>query len=121
MFNSKSSSDTTSQNQGFSEIGGPVSSLIVKGGGKKSSTIVNMLDGGAVTSSYQFAGDVVERSLRSIEVAGQSAAATADAAMRAVAENARGEAENVFLQGGKWLVIAVVAVAGFMVLGKIRG
>lgn len=123
FFDSKSSANTTSQNAGFSEVAGPAVSLNLTGGGKNSSqaTTVNMLDGGAVAGAFQFAGDALERSLRQVEVSGSNTASIVGNAVQKVAESARSETENVLLQGGKWLVIAVVAVAGFYALGKMKG
>lgn len=121
MFNSKSLSEQLSQNAGFSEIAGPATSVILKGGGKKSTTTVNMLDGGAVSGAFQFAGDALERSLRQVEVIGNQSSGAIGNAIGALKESVRSETENVMLQGGKWLVVAVVAVAGFVALGKMKG
>lgn len=121
FFDSKSDARQTSQNAGFSEIAGPAQSLNVTGGGKKSTQVIQMLDGGAVAGAFQFAGDALERSLRQVEVAGSQASSAIGSAIGAVKESARSETENVFLQGGKWLVIGLVAVAGFWTLGKLRG
>ncbi len=121
MFNSKSDASTLSQNAGFSEIGGSAMSLNIKGGGKKSTTVVNALDGGAVAGAFSFAGDALEKSLRQVELAGANTSTLVGSALNSVAESARSETENVLIQGGKWLVIAVIAVAGFYALGKMKG
>lgn len=121
FLDSKSDARQTSQNAGFSEVAGPAQSLNVTGGGKKSAQVINVLDGGAVAGAFQFAGDALERSLRQVEVAGTQASSAIGSAIGAVKESARSETENVFLQGGKWLVIGLVAVAGFWTLGKLRG
>lgn len=121
FLDSKSDARQTSQNAGFSEIAGPAQSLNVTGGGKKSTQVIQMLDGGAVAGAFQFAGDALERSLRQVEVAGSQASSAIGSAIGAVKESARSETENVFLQGGKWLVIGLVAVAGFFALGKMKG
>lgn len=122
FLDSKSKSSTTSQNSGFSEIAGPATSLNVNaGGGKGSSTVINALDGGAVDGALRFAGDALEKSLRQVEIAGSSSAGLVGSALKSVAESARSETENVLIQGGKWVVIAVIAVAGFFALGKLKG
>lgn len=122
FFDSKSKSSTTSQNAGFSEIAGPATSLNVNaGGGKSSSTVINALDGGAIAASFGFAGDALEKSLRQVEMAGSNTASLVGNAIKSVAESARSETENVLIQGGKWVVIAVIAVAGFYALGKMKG
>lgn len=110
---------TTTHETGFSEIGGSAQSVNLSGLGKNSN--VSILDAGAIDRAFSFAGDALERSLRQVEVASSSSAGAMGDALRAVAENARSETENVLLQGGKWLVIAVIAVAGFYALGKMKG
>lgn len=123
VFDSKSDARVTNQNAGFSEVDGSAVSINLTGGGKNSSVTptINMLDGGAINGAFAFAGDALERSLRQVEVAGENSSAALSSAIKAVSESARTETENVFLQGGKWLVIAVVAVAGFYALGKMKG
>jgi len=55
---SKSSTTTTTQNAGFSEIGGAATSLNITGGGKKSNQIVNVLttDYGALAAAQDLTG-----------------------------------------------------------------
>jgi hypothetical protein len=111
FLDSKSKSSTTSQNAGFSEIGGNAFNLNLTTGKK---SVVQVTDGGAVDAALRFAGDALEKSLRQVEVSNTGAT-------KALSENARSETENVLLQGGKWLVIAVIAVAGFFAIGKLKG
>ena len=116
LFDSSSSArtDTTTQNAAFSEIGGAATSLNIKaGGGKKSHTTINALDGGAIAASFDFAKGAQTEALKQVELAGAGARALVKESIAAVSENARTESENVTITIVKWGVVAVVAYALF--------
>jgi hypothetical protein len=123
-FNSDSKSETTNttQNSGFSEIGGGASSIQLTGGYRSPQTItVNQLDSGAIARAFDFAGSIANDALHQVELAGSNAKSTVTEAVQAVSESARSETENILIQGAKWAVIAVIAVAGFYALSKLKG
>lgn len=122
FFDSKSTTrnETVSQNAGFSEVSGPAVSVNVKGGGKKSSTptTVNLLDGGAIAKSYEFAEAAMTSSARQVELAGAGARDLVKESIAAVSENARSETENVSILALKWGALAFIAYAALRAFGK---
>lgn len=117
---SKSSTTTTTQNAGFSEIGGSATSLNITGGGKKSrqDISVNMLDGGAIKDSFAFASGVTGEALKQVELAGTRASSALTEAVKAVSESNRAETENVWREALKW---GVIALLGWGALRAVRG
>lgn len=53
FLDSKSKSTQSSQNAGFSEVDGPATSVNITGGGKKSTTAVSLVDGGAIRGALE--------------------------------------------------------------------
>lgn len=106
LFSSKSKSTTTNytttQNAGFSEIGG--SALALQG----SNNAVSFSDQGAI----QAATDIATQSLRQVELAGSNTRATVGEAVKAVTESARAETENIVLTAVKWGAIAFIGWFG---------
>jgi hypothetical protein len=119
LFDSKSTANNVSQNAGFSEVDGPVTSAIVQGGGKGSTTAVSLTDGGAIKDSLSLASQL---SLASLDFARQTQAGGAAAlndsvkASYALANSARQSetsgAINNFLKYGAIVVgLAIAAYA----------
>jgi hypothetical protein len=118
LFSSKSSTqtETTSQNAGFSEIGGSATSINLNLKDNRSGT-VNVLDGGAITKAFDFAGAAQSQALKQVELAGAQSAALVKESIAAVSESARNETENVTLAAVKWGALALIAWA---VAGALR-
>lgn len=116
IFDSTSNSDqtTTSQNAGFSEIGGNANSFNLSLGKKSKGNTFNVLDGGAISRAFDFGG----AALKSVEVLGASNSASIDKALAALNESARSDSENVLVTVGKWAAIAAIAYFGFRALAR---
>jgi len=123
LFDSKSTTNqtTTSQNAGFSEIGGSALSLNISGAagkGARQDTTVNMLDGGAIAGAFGFASDAQREALRQVELAGANSRQAVTEAVAAVSESARTESENLIQQALKWGTFAVLGYAALRAFGK---
>lgn len=123
LFSSKSSSatTTTNQNAGFSEIGGSAVSLNVSGAsgkGSRQDTTINMLDGGALKSAFDFSTGITGEALKQVELAGTRSSAALTEAVKAVSESNRAETENVWREALKW---GVIALLGWGALRAVRG
>lgn len=107
IFDSKSSSEqtTTSQNGGFSEVGGSAQAVNLSFGKKSKNNAVTLTDYGAVSSAFGFGS----QALKQIELLGAQSAAGIEKAISAVNESARSETENVAVNWGKWVALAAIA------------
>ena len=119
IFNSKSDSktDSTNNNSGFSDIndGSVVTSLQgIEVSGKNASSTINMLDGGAIAKSFDFAGGVAAQGYDFARDVQKSTASTVEGAVRAVSESARSETENIFINLQKY------ALYGVMIWGAVQ-
>lgn len=123
FFDSKSTTNqtNTSQNAGFSEIGGSAVSLNVSGAsgkGSRQDTTINMLDGGAIGGAFDFAKAAQSEALRQVELAGANTRQAVTEAVTAVSESARTESENLIQQALKWGTFAVLGYAALRAFGK---
>jgi hypothetical protein len=106
---SKSVSNPVSQNAAFSEIGGNANSVNLNVGGSNST--VSVLDGGAINTAFEFAGQFGSDALRQVELAGVRSSAQLSSAIDAVSANARSDSSNFGQQAIKWGAIVAVVVA----------
>lgn len=113
--NSKSYSTTETQTSGFSEVTGEVANI------QGDSNAVTLTDQGAIENALKFAGETVDRSLGSVEVASNQATARASEAIAAVSESARGEVQDLGREAIKWGVFGVLGYGAFQAIGKIWG
>jgi hypothetical protein len=119
ILDSKSSANTTSQNVGLSEIGGAATSVNVQGGGKNSTTNVQLTDAGAVQGALAYAR---ESTLAVLDYARQSqdtvlgASKESTAAAYGLANQARqsetsGAINNALKYGAILVGLAIAAFA----------
>lgn len=120
---SRTSTTTTTQNAGFSEVGGQALSINLTGGGKKSSqaTTVNILDAGAIDKAFTFAGQAQAGALRQVELAGNTTAQTVREAVAAVSESGRTETENLAQAAMRWGTYALLGYAALRLFGHWKG
>ena len=126
VFDSKSNSNTTSQNVGFSEVDGPASSVSLVGGGKGSVSSVSVTDGGAISGALQLSRELSlaaldfgrTTQLGNAALSAQGAAAANDLvkASYSLADSARqsetsGAINNVLKYGAIVLGLAIAAWA----------
>lgn len=119
-FSSESRTEASpiTQSAAFSEIGGAATSLNINSRGKRAGATVNLLDGGAIQSSFAFASSAQAEALRQVESAGARYDSTVREAIAAVSESARDDAENVTLTAIKWGAFALLGWAAFQAFGK---
>lgn len=103
-----SSSSTTAQSGGFSQING--SALQLQGSNNR----VMLSDQGAIAAAQSIAGEA----LNQVQLAGQNQSNTAAAAIQSIASASQGQAQSVLLEAIKWG--AIVAV-GFFALKLFKG
>ena len=113
--------NTNSQQSGFSEVDGPVTSLNLNlGQGKNSSAVINMLDGGAVLGGL----DVAKEALKQIAAAQKNAGDSVNSQVSqayALANQARqsetsGAINNVLKYGA--IVVGIALAAWALVKSK---
>lgn len=127
LFDSKTKKETTNINDqrtyaDYSETGGSKSSVILDLDGDENT--LNMLDYGAVNSSYDFAGKLVDQMNKGqqaiVDSLSQSTMKTYGLAQSAITEAQRSETENISINLMKWggLVAVVISVAMIFKKGK---
>ena len=103
-----SSSSTSTQSSGFSQIGGPA--LQVQGSGNN----VRFIDPGALKA----ATNIALASLQQVEVAGQNSSNTVSQAVGAVSQAAQGQTNTLIDTALKWAAIVALGYFAFHAFGK---
>ena len=84
------------------------------GKGKNSSVAINVLDGGAISKAFEFAGASSANAYDFSRDVAKSAAGSVSEAVKAVSESARTETENIFINLQKY------ALYGLMIWGAVQ-
>lgn len=101
-----SSSSTTAQSGGFSQVQG--SALQLQGNQNR----ITLSDSGAIAAAQSIAGEALDQ----VNLAQQNSANTAGAAIQAIASSSQGQAQSVLLEGIKWAAIVGIAFAAVKLL-----
>lgn len=121
---SQSKSTTSNTNAGFSDINDNATvnnfQNLDLGKGKNSQVSINVLDGGAISKAFNFAGAQSANAYDFSRDVAKTAAGSVSEAVKAVSESARTETENIFINLQKYALYALV-IWGAVQVFKGRG
>ncbi len=106
--NSSSTTKTTSQSSGFSQIQGDAFAL------QGSGNVINMTSSNALKTLQTIAGE----SLNQVQLAQQNASNTASSAIQAIAQSAQGQSQSLIMEGLKWGALVALAYFALKAFGK---
>lgn len=114
---STSSSKTENTNSAFSDINdqATVANFQNIGKGKNSKINISMLDGGAISKAFDFAGAQSSNAYDFSRDVAKSAAGSVSEAVKAVSESARTETENIFINLQKYALYGLIVWAAVQV------
>ncbi len=107
-----SSSSTSSQSAGFSNITGPA--LQIKGSGNR----LTMTDDGAVSGAFGLVESIAGEALSNAQVSAQNQASSVSQAINAVQQASQGQAQNIATTAIKWGALAALAYFAMRALSK---
>ena len=105
--NSSSSTRTTSQSSGFSQVSGDASAI------QGSNNNISFVDPGALAAAQSIAGEA----LNQVDLAQQNSANTASSAIQAVSSAAQGQSQSIILEAVKWGAIVALGFFGLKAFG----
>lgn len=113
---SQSNAKSESTNSAFSDINdnATVNNFQHVGTGKKSNVSISVLDGGAISKAFDFAGAQSSNAYDFSRDVAKSAAGSVSEAVKAVSESARTETENIFINLQKY------ALYGALIWGAVK-
>lgn len=103
-----SSTNTTRQSSGFSQVSGDAVNLLGNGNN------LSFVDPGALKTAQTIAGEALSQ----VQLAQTNAANTASAALQTVAQASQGQSQSLISEGIKWAALVALAYFALKAFGK---